>query len=83
MTAVAGGVLPGVAENFASALRGSFGGGVLVNAVVIGSSPPIYKNEGYYSTGTIWEVWITIGAPSTFPPSAHALSYIHHDVLSQ
>jgi hypothetical protein len=41
----------------------------------------IYKNHGWYTTGSVFEVWVTSGAPSTVPPSGHTLSDIDFVVL--
>lgn len=34
----------------------------------------IYKNQGYYAAGGVYESWITSGAPSTAAPSGHTLT---------
>lgn len=41
----------------------------------------IYKNHGWYAAGSVWEVWVTSGAPSTVPPSGHTLTNIGFVVL--
>jgi hypothetical protein len=40
-----------------------------------------YKNEGWYATGSVFEDWVTSGAPSTTPPSGHTLADIGFVVL--
>lgn len=54
---------------------------VAANATVIGNSPLIYKNQGYYVAGSVFEEWISIGAPSSFPPSAHTLADVSYVLL--
>jgi hypothetical protein len=58
-------------------------GAVLVDSTVIGNAPPIYKNQGWYATGGVFEEWISVGLPSAFPPSAHALTELTFVVLQQ
>jgi len=41
----------------------------------------IYKNHGWYSTGSVFEVWVTSGSPQTIPPSGHTLSDVDFVVL--
>lgn len=41
----------------------------------------LYKNEGWYATGSVWEEWTTPTAPSTSPPSGHTLAFIQYLVL--
>lgn len=85
MTARTGNVLVGTADKFAAGTetrpRSGYPGAVFVNALVVGNNPPIYKNQGYYVTGSVFEEWISVGAPSTFPPSAHTLIDIQHVLL--
>jgi hypothetical protein len=40
-----------------------------------------YKNEGWYATGSVFEDWVTSGAPSTAPPSGHTLADVGFVVL--
>jgi hypothetical protein len=35
-----------------------------------------YKMVGYYSVGSVYEVWITLNAPNSTPPSGHSLQNI-------
>ena len=85
MTARNGGVLLGIVEAFAGSTETrtpkAHDGFVLNNATVIGDAPPIYKNQGYYVAGSVFEVWISTPLPSTFPPSGHTLADIQHTVL--
>ena len=41
----------------------------------------IFKNQGWYATGSVFEEWITSPAPGTVPPSGHTLTDIQHLVL--
>jgi hypothetical protein len=41
----------------------------------------IYKNHGWYSTGSVFEVWVTSGSPQTVPPSGHTLADVDFVVL--
>ena len=45
-------------------------------------SDATYKNAGWYSAGSTWEVWLSSGNPSTTPPSGHTLTYLHHVVVA-
>jgi hypothetical protein len=87
VTTRAGGVFVGTIAKFASATetrpRMGYPGAVYVNAVVIGNTPPIYKNQGYYVAGSVFEEWISVGAPNTFPPSAHTLADVQHVQLEE
>lgn len=40
-----------------------------------------YKNRGWYVAGGVEESWVTVGAPSTVPPSGHTLIGIDYVVL--
>ena len=77
----AGDYILGLLEGFADSQRDGKIGRVLINAVVIGDAPPNYKNQGYYVAGSVLEEWVTVGLPSTFPPSAHTLADCQHLVL--
>lgn len=35
-----------------------------------------YKMIGYYAVGSVYEVWITLNAPNSTPPSGHSLQNI-------
>lgn len=35
-----------------------------------------YKMQGYYVPGAVYETWVAINAPNTFPPSGHSLTNI-------
>lgn len=72
----------GLINAFYGGTHGSISGNVLVNALTIGDAPPNYKNQGYYVAGSAFEEWISVGLPSTFPPSAHTLTDIQHVVLA-
>lgn len=41
-------------------------GAVRAQVVQLGSNPAIYKNSGYYTAGSVWESWLSVGDPSTF-----------------
>ena len=81
MTLRTGDEIVGLRDTFSDGSHGSKAGYVLVNALVIGSAPPIYKNQGYYVAGSAFEEWITVGVPATFPPSAHTLVDCQYLVL--
>ncbi|HSX21504.1 MAG TPA: hypothetical protein VLE97_01865 [Gaiellaceae bacterium] len=85
MTTRTGSVLVGTIDKFRSGTETrptqAYPGAVLVNAVTIGSSPPIYKNQGWYAAGSVFEVWVSTPLPSTFPPSGHTLTDIEHTIL--
>jgi len=62
------------APSAAAGLRGRSGGAFYSQQVNTG----IFKNQGWYSTGSVFEVWISYGTPSIAPPSGHTLTQIHH-----
>lgn len=66
------------ALGFNNSLRPSKAGSVAVNATVLGGNPPNYHNQGYYVVGAVIETWVSIGVPSTFPPSGHTLIDLMH-----
>lgn len=35
-----------------------------------------YKMMGYYSIGSVYEIWIALNAPNSTPPSGHSLQNI-------
>lgn len=39
-----------------------------------------YKNQGWYNTGNVLEIWIT-QIPTDPPPSGHALTQIQYVIL--
>lgn len=63
------------------ATRGGRNAAVRTSSTVIGSSPPHYKNMGWYAAGSVYETWVTTPLPSTTPPSGHALTNIQHIIL--
>ena len=65
-----GAVFPGRADN---------GFLAIVTAATVANV--IYKNHGWYSTGSVFEVWVTSGAPRITPPSGHSLTDIDFVVL--
>ena len=81
MTFRVGDEIVGLRDTYCDGFRDGRAGFVFINAVVIGSAPPNYKNQGYYVAGSAFEEWVTIGLPSTFPPSAHTLADCQHLVL--
>lgn len=84
MSDINGSLLVGIIEKYASsAADNNFTGAVLGSTVTIGNAPPVYKNQGWYAAGSVYEQWISTPLPSTFPPSAHTLADIQHVVLSQ
>ena len=38
----------------------------------------LFKNQGYYVAGSVYEEWVTPTAPSTTPPSGHTLTQIQY-----
>lgn len=54
--------------------------GVITAAAIANT---LYKNQGYYVAGAVFEEWITSGAPNTVPPSGHTLTEISYTVLQQ
>lgn len=84
MTLRAGGVLLGVIDKYAGSTetRINLGhNGYLVTFPTGVFNITLYKNEGWYATGSVWEQWITTTAPSTSPPSGHSLTFTHYMVL--
>lgn len=41
----------------------------------------LFKNQGWYAAGSVLEVWVTSGAPSTTAPSGHTLTDYQHHVI--
>lgn len=46
------------------------------------ASQELFKNEGWYAAGGVWEVWTSLLAPETVPPSGHTLTLLQHMRLS-
>lgn len=74
----------GAGERLPAASRGNARRAFLAtfpgNATV---APLLFKNEGYYVSGGVWETWTTTGAPATVPPSGHTLTNLQHTLLQQ
>lgn len=83
MTQRAGALVPQLIESFRAAPKQGARGGSLARFVSGGvSALTIYKNEGYYVAGSVWETWLTSDAPSITPPSGHTLAFQQFIVLS-
>ena len=41
-------------------------GAVRVFVTQLGGNPSVWKNQGYYTAGSTWESWISVGTPSDF-----------------
>jgi|SRR5215831_832832 len=54
------------------------GGTVYIDASTGSTSTVRYKNQGWYAAGGVFEVWISVNAPSTTPSSGHTLTDISH-----
>lgn len=78
MSAVPG-ELVDITTVFASAGVAALGGVFASPTTSIGTL--VYKNQGYYVAGSVFEEWVTSGAPSTTPPSGHTLTDISYVVL--
>jgi hypothetical protein len=85
MTLRAGGVTPGVIDKFAgspgSARINQGHNGFLVTFPTGVFNITLYKNEGWYATGGVWEQWTTATSPSSTPPSGHTLTFVEYIVL--
>jgi hypothetical protein len=82
MTDVNASLIDGVINNYASGTADLDWPAAVMNAISSGVIVKIaYKNEGWYATGSVFEVWVTIGGPSTLPPSGHSLADIGYEPL--
>lgn len=74
ITGGAGELLPSSSET----ARGRFNPGEIILQPTGTFNITLYKNEGWYATGSLYEEWITATAPSTTPPSGHTLTFIQY-----
>lgn len=78
MTSRAGSLLNGVIAFFSDGKRlQSVKGSAMLNVAVSGGVAPtkLYKNQGWYTAGGIYESWIS-STPGGSPPSGHTLTNI-------
>ena len=81
MTLRAGGFVPGVISAYASSTETRINqghNGYLVTFPLGVFNTDLFKNQGYYVAGSVYEEWVTTTAPSTTPPSGHTLTQIQY-----
>lgn len=78
-----GGILDAVTTP--TGTKGGNTGSVIQTGVIIGENAIVYLNQAWYATGSIYESWITVGAPSTFNSATghgpSVLSEFQHRIL--
>lgn len=66
-------ILTGPVNSIFRELHSQKGGFIAANSSAVPDTL-VYKNQGWYATGGIYETWLTLHAPSSTPPSGHTLT---------